>query len=128
MAVWYGALTAGVILLDTPLILLLAAVPGSLLVRVLPTGELFGQLPRRLEPPDPRLALASGLLRQIGRPVPIGAYGSVLVNNGFVRRIFAEAVQKEFPQAEVRVPEISPEYGAARFAAHALGIRWEETK
>ena len=68
------------------------------------------------------------LLRQIGRPVPIGAYGSVLVNNGFVRRIFAEAVQKEFPQAEVRVPEISPEYGAARFAAHALGIRWEETK
>ena len=66
MAVWYGALTVGVVLLDTPLLLLLAAVPGALLVRVLPTGELFGQLPQRLEPPDPRLALASGLLWQIG--------------------------------------------------------------
>lgn len=66
------------------------------------------------------------MLRQMGSVVPVGAYGSVLVNNGFVRRIFTETVQKEFPQAEVSIPEVSPEYGAARYAAHALGIRWEE--
>ena len=68
------------------------------------------------------------MLRQMGEAVPVGAYGSVLINNGFVRRVFTETVQKEFPQAQVSIPEVSPEYGAARFAAHALGIRWEETE
>ena len=66
------------------------------------------------------------LLRQMGKAAPVGAYGSVLVNNSLVRRIFAETIQKEFPQATVSIPEAPPEYGAARFAAHALGIRWEE--
>lgn len=69
---------------------------------------------------------ARSLLRQAGQALPVGAYGSVLVNNGFVRRVFAEEIQKEFPQARVRVPAQPPEYGAALFAAHALGIQWEE--
>lgn len=71
---------------------------------------------------------ACSLLRQIGAAVPVGAYGSVLIHNGCVRRIFTETIQKEFPQAQVSIPAIPPEYGAARFAAHALGIRWEEEK
>ena len=66
------------------------------------------------------------LLRQMGNAAPVGAYGSVLVNNSLVRRIFAETIQKEFPQTAVSIPAAPPEYGAARFAAHALGIRWEE--
>lgn len=68
------------------------------------------------------------LLRQVGGDAPLGAYGSVLVNNGTVRRIFTETVQKEFPQAAVSIPQVPPEYGAARFAANALGIYWEERK
>ena len=67
------------------------------------------------------------LLRQMGKAAPVGAYGSVLVNNDFVRRIFTKTIQEEFPQATVSIPEVPPEYGAARFAAHALGIRWEDT-
>lgn len=66
------------------------------------------------------------LLRQIGSAVPVGAYGSVLVNNGLVRRVFTETIHKEFPHAQVSIPVLPPEYGAAWFAAHALGIQWEE--
>ena len=69
---------------------------------------------------------ACSMLRQIGRAVPVGAYGSVLVNNGLVRRIFTETIQEEFPLAQVSIPGQPPEYGAARFAAHSLGIRWED--
>ena len=69
---------------------------------------------------------ACSMLRQICGAVPVGAYGSVLVNNGEVRRIFTETIQKEFPLAQVSIPRQPPEYGAARFAAHSLGIRWEE--
>lgn len=68
------------------------------------------------------------LLRQTGGDAPLGAYGSVLVNNGTVCRSFTETVQKEFPRAAVGVSRVLPEYGAARFAANALGIDWEETK
>lgn len=71
---------------------------------------------------------ACSLLRQIGEAVPVGAYGSVLIHNGCVRRVFTETIHKEFPQAQVSIPGVPPEYGAARFAAHALGIRWEEGK
>ena len=71
---------------------------------------------------------ACSLLRQIGAAVPVGAYGSVLIHNGCVRRVFTETIHKEFPQAQVSIPDTPPEYGAARFAAHALGIRWEEEK
>lgn len=69
---------------------------------------------------------ACSLLRQIGKAVPVGVYGSVLVSNGYVRRVFTETVQKEFPHAQVSIPALPPEYGAARFAADALGICWEE--
>ena len=70
---------------------------------------------------------ACSLLRQMEGNEPVGAYGSVLVNNSYVRKVFTETVQKEYPLAKVQIPKLPPEYGAARFAAHALGICWEET-
>lgn len=69
---------------------------------------------------------ACSLLRQMETNAPVGAYGSVLVNNSHVRKVFTETVQKEYPLAKVQIPKLPPEYGAARFAAHALGICWEE--
>lgn len=72
---------------------------------------------------------ACSLLRQIGGDEQLlGAYGSVLVNNTCVRRVFTDTVLKEFPQAKIGIPQQPPEYGAARFAADALGIHWEESK
>lgn len=70
---------------------------------------------------------ACSLLQQMEANAPVGAYGSVLLNNSYVRKVFAETVQKEYPLAKVQIPKLPPEYGAARFAAHALGICWEET-
>ncbi len=67
------------------------------------------------------------MLRQMeGAERRLGLYGSVLVNNAGVRAILTETVRKEYPEASVTVLTRSPEYGAARFAADALGIRWEE--
>ena len=67
LGVWYVLLAAGVLLLDAPLLLLIAGAFGALLSPLLPAGQVFGQPPRKLGTPDPRLALASGLLRQISR-------------------------------------------------------------
>lgn len=66
LAAWLAVLAAGVLLLDTPLLLLAAAVPGALLAPLLPTGLLLGQPARKLATADPRLALASHLLGQVG--------------------------------------------------------------
>lgn len=65
LGLWYGLLTAGVLLLDTPLLLLAAALPGALLSLALPEGTLFGPPARVTDSPDPRLALAAGLMRQL---------------------------------------------------------------
>ena len=71
---------------------------------------------------------ACSLLEQIGGNTQrIGAYGSVLVNNKQVYRVFAETIKKKFPNAQIGIPEQAPEYGAARFAADALGICWEDS-
>ena len=67
------------------------------------------------------------LLRGIDTPSRrIGIYGSVLLHNQSVREAFACTVQTVFPNTAVCVPEKPPEYGAVAFAAHALGIHWEE--
>ena len=62
---WVVLLAVTVAVLDTPLLLVAAAVPGALLAPLLPTGLLFGQPSRRLTTADPRLALASHLLEQV---------------------------------------------------------------
>ena len=64
--IWCALLAAGVLLLDIPLLLLAAGLIGGLLSPLLPAEQLFGLQPRKMSTPDPRLALASGLLRQIG--------------------------------------------------------------
>jgi len=66
LGVWYALLTVAVLLLDTPLLLLLGGFFGALAAPLLPAGVLFGQLPRKLGASDPRMALVSGLLGQIG--------------------------------------------------------------
>ena len=66
LVVWYILLTVGVLLLDTPLLLLLGGLFGGALSLLLPVDRLFGQLPRKLGAADPRMALVSGLLGQIG--------------------------------------------------------------
>lgn len=68
------------------------------------------------------------LLRQIeGSPRRLGMYGSVLLHNARVRTALAETVRAEIPDAEIGVPQHPPEYGAARFAADALNLHWEES-
>lgn len=66
LCLWSGLLTVGVLLLDTPLLLLAAALPGALLSLALPAERLFGRPTHSTAAPDPRLALASGLLKQMG--------------------------------------------------------------
>lgn len=71
---------------------------------------------------------ACSLLEKIGgKNQRIGVYGSVLINNKQVYRIFAETIKNQFPNAQIGIPTQPPEYGAARFAADALGIHWEES-
>ncbi len=65
LALWYGLAAAGVLVLDVPLLLLVAAGFGAGLSRLVPREKLFGQLPQKTQS-DPRLALVSGLLGQIG--------------------------------------------------------------
>ena len=65
LGIWYIALTAAVLLVDAPLLLLVAGLPGALLSPLLPVDVLFGQPARRLPSSDPRMTLAAGLLRRI---------------------------------------------------------------
>lgn len=65
LGLWYIALTISVLILDAPVLLLIAGLPGALLSPLLPVDVLFGQPARRLPSADPRMALAANLLRRI---------------------------------------------------------------
>lgn len=66
---------------------------------------------------------ACSLLRQNQQAIPqIGIYGSVLLHNQTVRRVFETYVKGYFPTARIGVPTVPPEYGAAIFAADALNL------
>lgn len=60
------------------------------------------------------------LLRQMGDAPPcLGIYGSVLLHSKGVQKAFFDTVLAVRPDAEIRMPELPPEYGAARYAADA---------
>ena len=74
LGVWYVLLLAGVLLLDVPFLLLAAGLIGVLLSPLLPADRIFGMQSEKLAAPDPRLTLASGLLRQIGHCLSISRH------------------------------------------------------
>ena len=59
------------------------------------------------------------LLKQLPRR-RIGIYGSVLLENRTVYKIFEQDVLSVFPDARICCPRIPPEYGAVLFACDAL--------
>ena len=67
------------------------------------------------------------LLRHIEWPEHrLGIYGSVLLRNTYVQKVFADTIHEILPNEDICIPQHPPEYGAARFAADALNIQWEE--
>ena len=69
--------------------------------------------------------LGVALLARLGGAVPLVGYsGGILTRCERVRRVFRRAVLESRPGAVVRQPALSPESGAALFAADALGLSW----
>ena len=66
LGIWYISLTAAVLMMDAPVLVLIAGLPGALLSPLLPVDVLFGQPARRLPADDPRMVLAASLLQRIG--------------------------------------------------------------
>ena len=67
--------------------------------------------------------LGVALLARLGGDAPLVGYsGGILTRCERVRRIFRRAVLAARPDAVVRRPTLSPESGAALFAADALGL------
>ncbi len=64
---------------------------------------------------------ACQLLEGMERP-KIGIYGSVLLCNQTVRKVFEQQVKESYPTVEIKEPNLSPEFGAALFGADALGL------
>lgn len=46
----------------------------------------------------------------------VGIYGSVLVNDSYIRNLYTEKIIKLYPEVEITVPKIHPEYAAVLFA------------
>ncbi len=66
-------------------------------------------------------AYANRMLKEMEHP-QIGIYGSILLKCQTVNRIFTQKVLEMHPTAKIQIPQHPPEYGAAMFAADALGI------
>jgi N-acetylglucosamine kinase-like BadF-type ATPase len=57
------------------------------------------------------------LLRQINNNVcKVGIYGSVLVNDKYIRTLFCDKIKSLYPDINITVPEIKPEYAAILYA------------
>ena len=69
---------------------------------------------------------AISLLRRIEGVPCLGIYGSVLLRNTSVQEVFADTVHREYADVEIKIPQQPPEYGAACYAADALGIEREK--
>ncbi len=71
LALWLTAAALGVPVTGSHSLLLAGAMLGVVLSPLIPAERWFGVTPRSLFSPDPRLALASGLLSQIGQCLTI---------------------------------------------------------
>ncbi len=52
----------------------------------------------------------------------VGIYGSVLVNDPFVQKLYTEKVKAVYPKAKITVPAMKPEHAAVMFAQKASKI------
>jgi glucosamine kinase len=68
-------------------------------------------------------AYTISLLRQVkNNACKVGIYGSVLVNDNYIRKLFCDKIKSEYPEVNIAVPEIKPEYAAVLYAQNKLII------